>query len=122
MSARPLEVLVGVRAIARFLKVSNHAVLTMEKRGAPIVRNEKNSLRAEKNTLWAWYVRKKGGAKKRRVVMKGRTPSAASAAPAAKTGASAEVDCDFSQGMALSMRSGHISAPPRAFSSVETQC
>lgn len=75
MRARPLEVLVGVRAIARFLKVSNRAVLAMEERGAPIVRDERNWLRAEKNTLWAWYVRKRGGAGRRRVA------SAAAAKP-----------------------------------------
>ena len=56
---RTLEVIVGVRAIARFLRVSNHSVLSMEKRGAPILRDEKGKLRVEKNALWDWFVRRK---------------------------------------------------------------
>lgn len=64
MKTAALEVLVGVRAIARFLKVGNDRVLIMEKRGAPIVRDEKGRLRVEKNALWKWYVKKRSKRKK----------------------------------------------------------
>ncbi len=54
-TSHPVELLVGVRAIARFLKISNRRALSMEKQGAPIVRDEKGVVRAEKGELWEWF-------------------------------------------------------------------
>ena len=52
---RPVELLVGMRAIARFLRISDRRVLDMEKRGAPIVRDGKGVLRTEKTEIWSWF-------------------------------------------------------------------
>ncbi|MDL2315693.1 hypothetical protein LJC59_01230 [Desulfovibrio sp. OttesenSCG-928-A18] len=51
---RPVEILVGVRAIAGFLKLSQGTVRRMEKKGAPITRDANNVMRAEKAELWIW--------------------------------------------------------------------
>lgn len=53
--ARPVELLVGVRAIAAFLKVSTDKVREMEQSGAPMVRDSAGVLRAEKAELWGWW-------------------------------------------------------------------
>jgi hypothetical protein len=55
MTVRPVELLVGTRAIARFLKVGNDRVLAMERQGAPIARDVTGTLRAEKAALWEWF-------------------------------------------------------------------
>ena len=55
MSGR-VEILTGVRAIARFLRVGNRSVTNMEKRGAPFLRDGRGVLRAEKGELWRWFV------------------------------------------------------------------
>lgn len=55
---RPVEVLVGIRAIAAFLKVSQEKVRGMELAGAPIHRDEAGVARAEKAELWAWWGRR----------------------------------------------------------------
>ena len=52
---RPLELLVGMRAIARFLKISHHRIRELEKKGAPIARDKGGVTRAEKSELWAWW-------------------------------------------------------------------
>lgn len=52
---RPVELLVGMRSIARFLRISNARVLSMEKQGAPITRDEGGVMRAEKWELWGWW-------------------------------------------------------------------
>lgn len=52
---RPVEILVGVRSIAAFLKVSQEKVRDMEQKGAPIHRDEFGIARAEKAELWAWW-------------------------------------------------------------------
>ena len=51
-----VELLTGVRAIARFLCVSNRSVTDLEKRGAPFLRDGRGILRAEKGELWRWFV------------------------------------------------------------------
>ena len=51
-----VEVLTGIRAIARFLSVSNRSVTVMEKRGAPVSRDKSGTLRAEKGELWRWFM------------------------------------------------------------------
>lgn len=50
-----VEILTGIRAIARFLRVGNGRILAMEKRGAPVVRDEKGVMRAEKGEMWKWF-------------------------------------------------------------------
>ena len=52
---RPVELLVGSRAIAKFLRISNSRVLAMEKQGAPIMRDQTGVMRAEKWELWGWW-------------------------------------------------------------------
>ena len=52
---RSLEVLVGMRAIARFLKVRNRRVRDMQEEGAPIARDARGSMRADKEELWEWF-------------------------------------------------------------------
>ena len=52
---RPVELLVGVRSIAGFLRVSQRKVLEMQSRGAPISRDETGVVRAEKAELWHWW-------------------------------------------------------------------
>jgi hypothetical protein len=52
---RPVELLVGVRSIAGFLRVSQRKVLEMHGRGAPISRDETGVVRAEKAELWHWW-------------------------------------------------------------------
>lgn len=51
---RPVELLVGVRAIAAFLKVSQAKARVYAQSGAPVARDERGVLRAEKAELWAW--------------------------------------------------------------------
>ncbi len=53
--ARPVALLVGMRAIARFLRIGNRRVRELENRGAPIVRDDKGVLRAEQTELWLWW-------------------------------------------------------------------
>ncbi|MDL2267160.1 hypothetical protein LJC46_04135 [Desulfovibrio sp. OttesenSCG-928-G15] len=52
--SRPVELLVGMREIAAFLRVSHTSVRDMLKNGAPILRDEVGTLRAEKAELWEW--------------------------------------------------------------------
>jgi hypothetical protein len=53
--ARPVEILVGRREIAVFLRVSKDEVSRMETGGAPILRDRHGVMRAEKAELWAWW-------------------------------------------------------------------
>ncbi len=55
-----IELLLGVRSIARFLKVSTRRVRTLEENGAPIHRDEKGVLRSDKSALWEWFTKKTG--------------------------------------------------------------
>lgn len=52
---RPVEVLVGLRAIAAFLRLSHGKVREIEKMGAPINRDDAGVMRAEKFELWEWW-------------------------------------------------------------------
>jgi hypothetical protein len=52
---RPIELLVGLRSIAGFLRVSQRKVLDIKDRGAPISRDETGVMRAEKAELWHWW-------------------------------------------------------------------
>ncbi len=53
---RPVEVIKGVRAIAAFLGIRYDEVVDLENAGAPINRDAKNYLRAEKAELWQWWI------------------------------------------------------------------
>ena len=53
-SIRPVEILVGAEAIASSFGVGAKTVRKWEKRGAPIVRDGRGVLRAEKWELWCW--------------------------------------------------------------------
>ncbi len=53
--SRPLEILVGVRSIALFLKISQRRALQLDKEGAPVCRDETGTFRAEKSELWQWW-------------------------------------------------------------------
>ncbi len=52
---RPLELLIGIRAIALFLKISHRRALRLEFEGAPILRDETGTARTEKTELWLWW-------------------------------------------------------------------
>lgn len=51
---RPVEILVGIRALCAFLKVSAEKIREMESRGAPVIRDASGVMRAEKAELWDW--------------------------------------------------------------------
>ena len=53
---RPVEVIKGVRGIATFLGIRYDEVVDLENAGAPINRDAKNHLRAEKLELWQWWI------------------------------------------------------------------
>lgn len=53
--SRPLELLVGIRAITAFLHVSNRKMPQLLQEKAPISRDEAGVLRAEKTELWEWW-------------------------------------------------------------------
>lgn len=53
--ARPVELLVGIRDISRFLRVSTGRVKALAERGAPLTRDVAGVTRAEKTELWQWY-------------------------------------------------------------------
>lgn len=56
--ARPIEILVGLRSIATFLKISSEKIRDMEQDGAPMFRDASGVLRAEKAELWTWWKEK----------------------------------------------------------------
>ncbi|MCC8193669.1 MAG: hypothetical protein LIP28_03375 [Deltaproteobacteria bacterium] len=53
--ARPVEVLVGAREMAAFLKISKDRVRGLERLGAPVIRDSSGIMRAEKYELWRWW-------------------------------------------------------------------
>ena len=52
---RTVELLVGIRGIARFLRVSNRKVQKLAGQGAPVSKDVKGVMRAEKKELWDWW-------------------------------------------------------------------
>jgi len=51
---RPVEILVGAKAIGAAYGVGEKTVKAWEKKNAPIVRDERGVPRAEKWELWCW--------------------------------------------------------------------
>lgn len=48
-------VLRGYREIGRFLRISHAKAVRLADLGAPVVRDKKDVLRANREELWGWY-------------------------------------------------------------------